>query len=43
MESRVNYQTDAPGPYKAMLGIGEYLRTSGLDETLERLISLRTP
>jgi AhpD family alkylhydroperoxidase len=41
MESRVNYLTEAPGPYRAMLGLEEYLRASGLDRRLKRLVSLR--
>lgn len=41
MQARVNYLTEAPGPYQAMLGVEEYLRASGLDEKLQRFVSLR--
>jgi AhpD family alkylhydroperoxidase len=41
MKPRVNYLTEASGPYKAMLGLEDYLRTSGLDEMLMRLVKLR--
>ena len=41
MPQRVNYLTDAAGPFKAMQGLEGYLRTSGLDEKLKQLVSLR--
>jgi AhpD family alkylhydroperoxidase len=42
MQQRINYLTLAPGAYKAMLGLEEYLRQSGLEESLLHLIKLRT-
>jgi len=41
MEPRVNYAKVAPGLLEAMLGLVNYLRKSGLDETLVNLICLR--
>lgn len=41
MQPRINYRTVAPGAYKAMLGIEEYLHQSGLEEPLMHLIKLR--
>ena len=41
MKPRINYLTVAPGAYKAMLGLGEYLHQSGLEEPLLHLIKLR--
>ena len=42
MQPRINYLTVAPGAYKAMLGLEEYLHQSGLEESLLHLIKLRT-
>lgn len=41
MEARFNYQKVAPGVYETMYGFGNYLRKSGLDESLVNLICLR--
>jgi AhpD family alkylhydroperoxidase len=41
MEARINYQKVAPGIYEAMFGLGNYLRKSGLEESLVNLICLR--
>jgi AhpD family alkylhydroperoxidase len=41
MQQRINYLTVAPGAYKAMLGLEEYLHQSGLEEPLINLIKLR--
>jgi AhpD family alkylhydroperoxidase len=41
MEPRINYAKVAPGIYEAMMSFSNYLRKSGLDETLVNLISLR--
>jgi len=41
MQPRINYLAVAPGAYKAMLGLEEYLRQSGLEEWLLDLIKLR--
>ena len=41
MQPRVNYAKVAPGLLEAMLGLVNYLRKSGLDETLVNLICLR--
>jgi AhpD family alkylhydroperoxidase len=41
MEARFNYLKAAPGVFKAMLGITQYLRGSGLDESLLTLVDLR--
>ncbi|HEX4020692.1 MAG TPA: carboxymuconolactone decarboxylase family protein [Acidobacteriaceae bacterium] len=41
MESRWNYLKAAPGAYKAMQGLGLYLRDCGLEESLRHLIMLR--
>ncbi len=41
MESRIAYLKVAPGAYKAMLGLEEYLHQCGLEETLLNLIKLR--
>src|ERR1700751_2706247 len=40
MEPRFN-QKVAPGIYEAMLGLGNYLRKSGLEESLVNLVCLR--
>jgi len=41
MESRFNYVKAAPGAYKAMLGLEQYLHECGLEESLIHLIKLR--
>src|SRR3982074_2594857 len=41
MESRFNYVKAAPGAYKAMLGLEQYLHECGLEESLLHLIKLR--
>jgi AhpD family alkylhydroperoxidase len=41
MEARFNYAKAAPGAFKAMLGLGQYLHESGLEESLLNLINLR--
>src|SRR6266478_6310563 len=41
MESRFNYVKAAPGAYKAMLGLEQYLHECGLEESLIHLITLR--
>ena len=41
MEARINYQKVAPGVYEAMFGLGNYLRKSGLEESLINLVCLR--
>jgi len=41
MESRFDYVKAAPGAYRAMAGIGQYLHTCGLEESLINLICLR--
>ena len=41
MEARFNYFKAAPGALKAMLGLGEYLRDCGLEESLLNLLYLR--
>jgi AhpD family alkylhydroperoxidase len=41
MEPRINYARVAPGVYEAMLGLANYLRKSGLDESLINLVHLR--
>jgi len=41
MEARFNYVKAAPGAFKAILGLGQYLHESGLDESLLNLINLR--
>jgi AhpD family alkylhydroperoxidase len=41
MDSRFNYVKGAPGAYKAMLGLEQYLHECGLDERLIHLIKLR--
>jgi len=42
MQSRFNYPKAAPGAYKAMLGLEQYLHACGLEEPLIHLIKLRT-
>src|SRR5712691_2942104 len=41
MKSRFNYAEAAPGAYKAMLGLEQYLHECGLEESLIHLIKLR--
>jgi AhpD family alkylhydroperoxidase len=41
MEARFNYMHAAPGALKAMLGLGQYLHESGLEEKLLNLIFMR--
>jgi AhpD family alkylhydroperoxidase len=41
MESRIAYMKVAPGAYKAMLGLEEYLHQCGLEESLLHLAKLR--
>src|SRR5213592_39361 len=41
MEPRIKYAKVAPGIYEAMFGLGNYLRKSGLDESLINLVCLR--
>jgi AhpD family alkylhydroperoxidase len=41
MQARLNYAQAAPGAYKAMLGLEEYLHTCRLEESLIHLIKLR--
>lgn len=41
MESRFNYVKSAPGVFKVMLGLGQYLRECGLEESLLLLVDLR--
>lgn len=41
MEARFNPYTAAPGAYKAMSGLEQYLHTCGLEESLLHLIKLR--
>jgi AhpD family alkylhydroperoxidase len=41
MEARFNYVKSAPGVFKAMLGIGQYLHQCGLEESLLTLVDLR--
>ncbi len=42
MEARFNYVKAAPGAFKAMLGLGQYLQECGLEESLLLLIELRS-
>lgn len=42
MQPRLNYLTAAPGAYKAMSALEQYLRECGLEESLLHLIKLRT-
>jgi AhpD family alkylhydroperoxidase len=41
MEERFNYAKVSPGAYHAMLGLEQYLKQSGLEESLLHLIKLR--
>jgi len=41
MNTRFNYVKAAPGTYEAMRGLERYLRSSGLEEALVHLITLR--
>lgn len=42
MEARFDYAKAAPGALRAMLGLGEYLHSCGLEESLLELVYLRT-
>src|SRR5271155_1049421 len=42
MEARFSFAKSAPGVYKAMLGLEQYLGGCGLEESLLHLIKLRT-
>lgn len=42
MRARFNFIQAAPGAYKAMLGLEQYLHTCGLEESLLHLLKLRT-
>jgi AhpD family alkylhydroperoxidase len=42
VEERLNYIKAAPGAYKAMLGVEQYLRECGPEQPLLHLIKLRT-
>ena len=41
MEARFNYVKVAPGAFRAMFGLGQYLHECGLEESLINLIYLR--
>jgi AhpD family alkylhydroperoxidase len=41
MKARFNYVNSAPGVFKVMLAMGQYLRESGLEESLLLLVDLR--
>lgn len=41
MENRIDYLKVAPGVYKAMLGLEEYLHQCGLEESLLHMVKLR--
>ncbi|HET7185320.1 MAG TPA: carboxymuconolactone decarboxylase family protein [Terriglobales bacterium] len=41
MEARFNYVKAAPGVFKAMLGLGQYLHECGIEGTLLNLVYLR--
>jgi AhpD family alkylhydroperoxidase len=41
MEARFDYAKSAPGGLKAMLGLEQYLRTCGLEDSLLHLVKLR--
>jgi AhpD family alkylhydroperoxidase len=41
MKARFDYFKSAPGVFKAMLGLGQYLRECGLEECLMTLIDFR--
>jgi alkylhydroperoxidase family enzyme len=41
MKVRFNYVEAAPGAFKAMLGLGQYLQECGLEGSLLNLIKLR--
>ncbi len=41
MESRIEFAKVAPGAYRAMLGLEEYLHQSGLEQSLIDLVKLR--
>jgi AhpD family alkylhydroperoxidase len=41
MKERIQYMKVAPGAYKAMMGLEQYLHESGLEESLLHLVKLR--
>src|SRR5579875_2627755 len=41
MEARIRYAIAAPGVYKAMLQLEEYVQNCGLEKSLLRLIEMR--
>ena len=41
MQARIEYSTVAPGLYKAMIGLEQYLHQCGLEESLIHLVKLR--
>ena len=41
MEPRINYPKVASGVFEAMLGLSNYLRKCGLEESLVNLVCLR--
>src|SRR5580765_2883424 len=41
MKARFDYFKSAPGVFKAMLGLSQYLRESGLEESLINLVDFR--
>jgi AhpD family alkylhydroperoxidase len=41
MEARFSFEKAAPGVYKAMLGVEQYLENCGLEESLLHLVRLR--
>lgn len=41
MEARFNYVKAAPGVFKAMLGLGQYLQDCGLEKSLMNLVDFR--
>lgn len=41
LEPRLNYRKEAPGVMDAMLGVGKYLHSCGLEESLLNLVYLR--
>jgi AhpD family alkylhydroperoxidase len=41
MEPRIEYSKEAPGAYRAMIGLEQYIRNSGLESSLLHLLKLR--
>jgi AhpD family alkylhydroperoxidase len=41
MDRRIDYKTVAPGAYRAMIGLEEYVRKSGLERSLLELVKVR--